>query len=540
MYLKAARLLVLTLSATALMAVVAPAQAHSDGVALLRAAGAGEHFVEASDEATRDAGCWDDPTGDVVNLEDEESPIEEPRGDITSHCATHGVTAVTLSATLDTATDPATDINWAGGTLLGWFIDVTGNQEGEFFLQLTQDEDGTVAPTLEDITVGGPAETECDGLYWSYADDTITVRFGRDCIDDPASIGVSAGFVYDQRVEEPDGVATFDAAPDSGGFEPGLPAGALTDPGVNRVDGDERIESAVLGSQASFEDGGAGAVVLARADLAPDAQTGTPLAIAMDAPLLLTAGTALSSDTSAEIQRVLPTGGTVYVLGGDAALSAQIDEDITALGYSPTRLAGANRFETATVIADEGLGRPSTVLLADGGGFADAVVAGAASWAAANQPAFAGEGDAPVAAVLLTDGERLPDETSGYLGLDTALNTVTVGSDAAGAYPLATQSYAGDTDSETSVLVAEALFPDASIVGIATEADFADALFGGALIGDPDVGPGPMLMTAPDDLSNPVATYLEENASNITTAVVFGGTGAVSQRVEDAVVRALA
>lgn len=534
----AVRTLGLALATLMIAALAVPAAAAQSGAERLLAAGAGQVFVTAGDASTRDAACWTDPADDVVNLEDDNAPIDEPRGDILEHCATHGVTAVTLSATIDEGTDPAEDVNWSGGTLLGWFIDITGDGDGDFFAQLTQDADGQLAPTLEDLTTGGPAETECDGLYWSYADGTITLRFGRDCLNDPPVIAVSVGFTYDQRVEDTNGVATFDAAPGADGVEDGLPAGALTDPGVNRVDGDERKESAVLGSQAAFDDGAASAVVLARADLAPDAQAGTPLAIASDGPLLLSDGATLSPDTATEIQRVLPTGGTVYVLGGEAALSSQVDSDLAALGYSPVRLAGVNRFETAAVIAEEGLGSPSTVILADGAGFADAVIAGAASWAIANQEAFAGE-TPEVAAVLLTDGERLPTETSDYLGVDTALNTVTVGQDAATAYPLGTQSYAGETDAETSVMVAEALFPEPELVGIATEADFADALFGGALVGDPDVGPGPMLITSPDSLSDPVRTYLTDQSGSIEVAVIFGGPGAVSDEVEDEIVTAL-
>lgn len=541
MQLKAVRAVSLSTMVGLFLALLAvPSGAVSSGADLLLAAGAGQAFVSVGDQSTREASCWTDPADDVTNLESStDAPIDEPRGDIVEHCATHGVTAITLTATVDEGTDPTTDPNWQGGTLMGWFIDITGDGEGDFFAQLTLDEDGDVAPTLEDITVGGEAETECDGLYWTYAGGTYTLRFGRDCLGDPTSLAVSLGFTYDQRVESTSGVATIDTAPGDDEFEDALSQGALTDPGVNRIDGDERIESAVLGSQAAFDDLGASAVVLARADLFPDAQAGTPLAIAMDAPLLLSAGDTLSGDTATEIQRVLPPEGTVYVLGGEAALSGTVDTDLTALGYAPMRLAGANRFETAAIVASEGLGSPATVILADGAEFADAVIAGAASYAIANQDIFAGEAEVSAAAVLLTDGDRLPDETAAYLGVDSALNTVTVGADAATAYPMATQSYAGETDAETSVLVAEALFDAPTLVGIATEADFADALFGGALVGDPDVGPGPILMTAPDELSDPVETYLADHTASIQTAVIFGGPGAVTTTVEDSIVATL-
>lgn len=533
---------------TAMLVLAAPAaladKAEPSGADRMLAAGGGQHFTASTGAGHRAASCFDDPADDVVNLEDDEAPIDEPRGDIVSHCLDHGVTAVTLSATMATPTDPETDTNWDGLTVLGWFIDTTGDGNGEFFVQLTKNPQGQLDPTVEDRRGEGAAETACQGLYYSYAEGTVTVRFGRDCVGDPASIAVNVGIVYDQRVSDADGVATFDTAPDGGETTEALPAGALTDPGVNRVDGDERIESAVLGSQAAFNDGAAEAVVIARADVAADAQTGTPLAIATNAPLLLSANDGLSAMTAEEIQRVLPAGGPVYLLGGEAALSEQVATDAAELGYEVTRLGGANRFETAAVIAADGLGGPATAILADGAGFTDALVAGAASWAIANQPGFAQDLPAvplptleeQVGAVLLTDGTRLPDETAAYLESIEPANTATVGAPAGTAYPDADIAYAGDTPAATSVVVAEALFTDPTIAGLATDSEFADALFGGALVGDPDVGPGPLLLTNPSTLSGEVEQYLIDQSGSLETVVIFGGPGAVSQDVEHAVV----
>src|SRR5690606_16591549 len=58
---------------------------------------------------------------------------------------------------------------------------------------------------------------------------------------------------------------------------------------VDRVAGPGRIETSVEASRDGFPvDGSAGAVVLARGDDFPDALTGTPLAVALAGPLLLT------------------------------------------------------------------------------------------------------------------------------------------------------------------------------------------------------------------------------------------------------------
>lgn len=523
-----------------------PASAAPSGADRMLAAGAGAAFTDVGPATgQRAAECWEDPADDVVDLEDDLSSIDEPRGDIVEHCANHGISSVTLQATMDEPTDPSADINWAA-SLLGWFIDTDDDGEGEFFVQVSQDEGGDIAATVEDRRGEGAAETACDGLYFSYEDGAITARFGRDCIDNPDTIAVSPGMIYDQRVEDVNGHATFDRAPEDGEFDGDLPAGALTEPGVNRVDGDERIESAVLGSQAAYGDGEAMAVILARADVPADAQAGTPLAIASDGPLLLSATNGLSERTATEIQRVLPEGGTVALLGGENALGADVVTDIEALGYTAVRYGGENRFATAVAIATDGLDSPVTAILADGATFGDAIVAGAASYAIANQPAFSQElpepgslldpDSSPVGAVLLTDGERMPDETQAYLDTANPANIATVGQAATAATDEEDVAYAGDTDAATSVMVAEAVFESPTIAGIATASDFADALFGGALVGDPDVGPGPMLLTDPTTLSSEVEAYLSDNADSIETIVIFGGTNAVSPAVEDAIV----
>ena len=57
-------------------------------------------------------------------------------------------------------------------------------------------------------------------------------------------------------------------------------------------------------------------MVLASSDDYPDALVGTVLAAVKHAPVLFAHGAVLSATTTAEMRRVLPGGGTVYLLGG--------------------------------------------------------------------------------------------------------------------------------------------------------------------------------------------------------------------------------
>ena len=159
-----------------------------------------------------------------------------------------------------------------------------------------------------------------------------------------------------------------------------------------------------------------------------DALAGTPLAVYRDGPILLTAPAGLHPDTAAELQRVLPPGATVYLLGGEVALSAQVEADVAALGYTAQRLAGATRFETAAAIADEVGGDViDSVLIADGTQFQPGLVAGAL----APQPRYGG-------LLLLAAGSQPHPATDAFLASAAPPDgVVTVGDTAALAYPAA-------------------------------------------------------------------------------------------------------
>ena len=302
--------------------------------------------------------------------------------------------------------------------------------------------------------------------------------------------------------------------------------------GVVRIQGLNRIQTSIAASQAACGDGEAPAIVLTRSDLFPDAQAGTPLALALGAPLLLSAPDALSPEAETEIQRVLAPGGTVYMLGGTAALSEAVDARIRALGFQTVRYGGQNRFGTAAIIADLGLSQPRNVLFADGGDFADSIVAGAAA-------AVMGEGPGIDAAVLLTSGADIPPETQAYLDdLGVTPTMVAVGASAGAAFPQVEQVGTADRF-ETSVAVAERFFDAPPIVGIARSDEFPDGLSGGSLVGRTIYGPGPILFTATDTLPAQVQAYLSANADSVTRALIFGGTAAVSSEVEAQVSAAL-
>ena len=286
----------------------------------------------------------------------------------------------------------------------------------------------------------------------------------------------------------------------------------------NRLSGPSRVETAVDISQNDFStNGSADVAVVARADTFPDALAGGPLAVERNGPLLLTPSDSLHPATAAELTRVLAPGSTVYVLGGTAAITEATATAITFLGFEVERVAGPTRVETATAIADR-LGVLRTLLVANGQDFPDPLIAGAAA------PSVDG-------AVLLVNGDAPHPATDAYLAARPDADVVAVGQPAASAYPEAT-AISGATADETAVAAAERFFPEPTVVGIARNDAFPDALAGGAHVARAG---GPILFTPQGALSAAPTGFLCTHADTLGTYVVYGGTAAISDAVFTAV-----
>jgi kumamolisin len=301
-----------------------------------------------------------------------------------------------------------------------------------------------------------------------------------------------------------------------GSFTYGAPSGVFT-----RVAGSTAIGTSIAASQASFPaNGSANAVVLARSDFFSDALAGGPLAATVGGPVLITesAGQSAGLDPAvqAEIQRVLVPGGTVYLLGGSLALSPNIDGALQALGFKTVRLAGANLFATAVLIAQQ-IGNPKTIFEATGLDFADALSAVPAAVVAHG-------------AILLTDGSTQSPETAAYLAANPSDVRYAIGGTlaASGADPGAT-AVSGPDLYGTSAAVASMFFPSPGAVGAATGTAFPDALSAGPSLGK---AKGPLLLVAPTcPLPAAIFAYLTGVSAGVSFGTLFGGSLAVSDQV---------
>ena len=298
----------------------------------------------------------------------------------------------------------------------------------------------------------------------------------------------------------------------------GSPPPPLPPSEVARIAGSDRIGTAVAASQDLFPTAhSSGGVVLARADRYPDTLAGAPLAVAHHAPVLLSDSAVLNPITRDEIARVAPPGGTVWIVGGTQAIGSAVESELRSLGFIVVRYGGADRYETALTVAHDGLGDPSTILLATGEDFPDGLSAGPAA--------------AHVhGAVLLTTGAVLDPLSAAYVREHPSDHVFAIGGPAASAEPSATPIVGADRF-DTATMVAHQFFTAPTVAGLATGRTFPDALAAAAEMGT--LG-GPLLLTDPDVASQPTIDYLRATPS-IASLKLYGGPDAISPAVASAI-----
>jgi hypothetical protein len=273
---------------------------------------------------------------------------------------------------------------------------------------------------------------------------------------------------------------------------------------IDVLAGRNRIATAITTSLDVFAPHTAKAVVLTRDDDYADALAGTPLAVALNGPLLLNPTASLDPSVEAETKRVLPPGGTVYVLGGDSALGPDVETALAADGFKVVRDGGLTRYATAVDIANAL--SPSSIFLATGVTPADALVAGAAAAKAGG-------------AVLLTDDGVMPAETAAYLAAHAGLTVYALGGPAAAADPAAV-ALVGRNRYVTGVVVARTLFGAPGAVGFASGASWADALVGGVHMG---LHGGPLLLVDPNSMDPELHAYLNSIGGGVAAVFAYGG-----------------
>lgn len=307
---------------------------------------------------------------------------------------------------------------------------------------------------------------------------------------------------------------------------------------VGRSWGQDRVQTAVAASQTNWPS--STDALIALADNYPDALAAGPLSAKLDAPLLLSGRDALPPIVEDELRRL--EVDTVWLLGGEASLSAAIQQRLQALGYEVHRRDGINRFETAAAVARE-VGRNSVgevvVTLGEHAepsrAFPDALSAGSLSASPQRMPVLLTRtGDLPaVTEQALAD---LQTEKVWIVGGESSVSGAVEARLRALGYE--TERLSGDGRYATSVDVAtEALGRTAAgpvRIVLATGAAFPDGLTGGAVAARVE---GILLLVPNGDLPSSTQQFLSDNADRFDVGVILGGSTTLSENVRLAIAR---
>lgn len=297
------------------------------------------------------------------------------------------------------------------------------------------------------------------------------------------------------------------SAPAAAAAAPQSPPGTPT---VPRVAGLDRYETAVNIAghiHPGRGDSRIGDVFVVNGTTWPDGLAAGAAAAKVDGVLLLVRADTVPTVVTNEIERLHPK--RIWVIGGTEVLSAAVQQQLTVETVVPQRIAGANRYATAALVAARFFDMTRTgAYYASGASFADALAGGAAA-AHTGVP------------LLLTDDPK-PVDTPVAPGSNFALGGSSVLSDAA-VIGLHATRIGGADRFDTAVALSARTFPTATTAYLADGFDFADALAATPAAAHDDA---PVLLTRPRCVG--AETVAELGRLKVTTRVVIGGTSAVS------------
>ena len=156
-----------------------------------------------------------------------------------------------------------------------------------------------------------------------------------------------------------------------------------------RTVGADRYATSALTALDAYPSGAPSAVIVSGAEANwPDGLPAASLAGVIGGPVLLTDPNQLTASTGLVLGQIVstlsPDSPTVYIVGGTAAVSAEVEQAIVDLGYTVDRVAGDDRYATAVAVARKvaSLGTYGSfdggkmVFLASGKNFPDALAVG--------------------------------------------------------------------------------------------------------------------------------------------------------------------
>jgi putative cell wall-binding protein len=295
------------------------------------------------------------------------------------------------------------------------------------------------------------------------------------------------------------------------------PAGAVDR--VDRIAGADRYATAVAIS--SFFAPGVPVVFLATGENFPDALAAGPAGVVAGAPVLLTGRDALPEVVHGALNRLDPVD--VVVLGGPGIISGNVL--LQAQNYASgtaRRVAGADRYETAALLADRFEAPVPVVYVASGLNFPDALAASPTAGALGGP-------------LLLVHPDGIPPATAAQLDrLDPVTIVIAGGPSSVSAeveqqlqgFGTVVRDAGFDRFATSAVISAAAYEGPVDTVFLATGLNFPDALAGGPLAG---ISGSPILLSRPDCIPHQVTAEIDRLQP--AQVVLLGGEGALSASI---------
>ncbi len=294
--------------------------------------------------------------------------------------------------------------------------------------------------------------------------------------------------------------------------------------GDNRYDTAFKVADAVRSQLGGFSHQ-LDAVVIVNGTNFADALAGSFLAAEKGAPILMTDKSERAIlNVKSYINLHMKETGTVYILGGTAAVSSQVEE-VLQPRYTVKRLAGDNRYATNMAIVNEVVEGTYSgkLLVCTGTNFADSL-----SVSATGLP-------------IMLVGKGFTDEQLQFIKANDITEAIIVGGVSAVGKDIekvlkntlptnvSVNRLAGANRYETSIMVADRFFPTANRAVLAYAQNYPDGLSGGALA---YAFNAPLILT---DGKNYKVASKYANSKNVVAGYVLGGPKLVTEEAKNAI-----
>jgi cell wall-associated NlpC family hydrolase len=288
---------------------------------------------------------------------------------------------------------------------------------------------------------------------------------------------------------------------------------------TSRLAGVDRYATSIAISKNGWDQ--ATNVIISTGSNFPDALSASALSKSKDAPIILISKDSISAKAIAELKRL--NVSNAYLIGGTGVISTSVENQLKSLNISIIRFAGTDRYDTSKQIANY-MGVNSGIIVATGADFPDAlsvapisamksmpILLSQKSGLDANMSAFIKSKNIPVSYII--GGTGVLDAS-----IDRSLpNSKRLsGNDRFGTNLSINNNFASNLSFNT--------------VYLATGLDFPDALSGSALAAKNNA---PIILTDKALISTEIINFMKNN--NVKHVVILGGTGVVSQALEDSV-----